>query len=213
MFGEFFVSQYADEQQMTLTEGQTVNYTRDIRSVDLAVTTLRQDHDDVLAIPMEVNGEFTRFAQGEKVQLDDLTFDIEVLQYYKNSELEAAPPQGANLATKGVGTRLVAREAPPKSGVERGRYRSGLGLRQAHVQGTRRRLGDLPGLPAFRRDATRFECGRFRRRPLPAGASLQAIRQAVRDDFARCPQGRLCRHRHGQELLLPSATDGCLAER
>ena len=75
------------------------------------------------------------------VQLDDLPFDIEVVQYYKNSQLEVATPEGPNLATKGVGTRFVAGEAPPKSGVETGPSRSGLRLRQAHWQGAGEDLG------------------------------------------------------------------------
>lgn len=118
MFGEFFVSYFAQEQQMTLVEGQTVSFTRDIRSVDLAISKL--SHTDVLAVPMSVTGTTTQFAFGEIVKLDDLPFDVEVVRYYKNSELADATPDGSNLATKGLGTRFVAKEILPKSGVQQG---------------------------------------------------------------------------------------------
>ena len=37
MFGQWFVSNYDVEEQMTMAEGQTVNFGQDIRSVELAV--------------------------------------------------------------------------------------------------------------------------------------------------------------------------------
>ena len=37
MFGQWFVTLYDAEEQMTMTEGQTLNYGQDIRSVELAV--------------------------------------------------------------------------------------------------------------------------------------------------------------------------------
>ncbi|MHB1035048.1 MAG: cytochrome c biogenesis protein [Pirellulales bacterium] len=121
MFGEFFVSQFAEEQQMTLLEGQAVGYTRDTRSVDLAVSKLLGNHNAVLALPMETQGKIVGSALGGKLEFDDLPFRVEVIRYYKNSTLRMATPQepNPNLATHGVGTRVVAEEAPPKSSVGR----------------------------------------------------------------------------------------------
>jgi cytochrome c-type biogenesis protein CcsB len=155
MFGEFFVSYFAEEQQLTLAEGQTVSYMQDTRSIELVASSLfHADHNDVVAVPVEANGKATRFALGRVVPLDDLPFDMEVVRYHKNSTLKAATPHGSNLATKGVGTRFVAEEAPPTSGVQRGQvdlasaYVKVRGKKQGEELGTYLVSQHLSALPA-----------------------------------------------------------------
>ena len=121
MFGEFFVSYFAEEQQMTLTEGQAVNYTRDIRSVELAITTESENRDSVMFVATKINGKATRYVRGGSVPLDGLPFDVEFLNYFKNSTMRGIGPDESNLATKGPGLQFVAEESPAVSGTAGGR--------------------------------------------------------------------------------------------
>ena len=119
MFGEFFVSYFAQEQRMTLAEKQTVSFTRDIRSAELAITSVAQGgRDRVVVVPTETNNKATRYARGGVVRLDGLPFNVEIVRYYTNSELQAVSPDAPNLATKGMGESQVARASEPGSGAK-----------------------------------------------------------------------------------------------
>ncbi|MFV2066461.1 MAG: cytochrome c biogenesis protein CcsA [Pirellulales bacterium] len=121
MFGEFFVSHFAVEQQMTLREGETVSHTRDIRSVELAIRAMNEgERRNVVAVAMAANGTATRFARGDLIQLDDLPFDIQVVRYFKNSTVRSAGPDDSNMANRGFGKRFVAEDASQRRGVQGG---------------------------------------------------------------------------------------------
>lgn len=121
MFGEFFVSRFAQEQQMTLLEGETVSFTQDIRSVEVAVTNFAEaGRASVVTIPTELNGKSTRFIDGRVVQLDGHTFDAVIVRYFKNSTIRSVRSGESNLATHGPGATLIAENAAPTSGTQRG---------------------------------------------------------------------------------------------
>ncbi len=121
MFGEFFVSHFAVEQQMTLLEGQSVGYTRDIRSVELAVSmpspTGRQK---VVAVPLMNTGTTTQYARGKSIEMSDLPFDAEVVHYYRNSVVRSLQPSDTNPANKGLGLQFFAEETASGGGVKGG---------------------------------------------------------------------------------------------
>lgn len=113
MFNEWMVSQYAVEEKITMTEGQTVNYARDIRSVELAITDRSDDQfDGVVAIPKSL------LRPSKRIQHEALPFDVEVLQFLKNSSIKPAGDGTSNLATAGQGQQFVAEEVRAGSGAD-----------------------------------------------------------------------------------------------
>ena len=108
ILGEIVASIWQVEGQMPITEGQTVNYTRDVRAIELAVIdTSPADHDDVTVIPV------ARLARQDTINYPALPFSIRVDKYYPNSVV-LGPQQarsqnitGESLATDGFGKGAV----------------------------------------------------------------------------------------------------------
>ena len=106
--GEIVASIWQVEGQMPITEGQTVNYTRDIREVELAVIDPSPaDHDDVTVIPA------ARLVRQDTITYPTLPFTVRVEKYYPNSTV-LGPVQaqnnkitGESLATAGFGKGAV----------------------------------------------------------------------------------------------------------
>ncbi len=122
MFGEFFVSHFAAEEQMVLQEGQTVSFARDIRSVELVIfSRSKSGRKKVVAVPLVTTGKTTRFIQGDTIDLDGLPFDMEIVKYFENSTVRPVRPGEANAADKGMGLRYVAEKDTPRRGVGGGR--------------------------------------------------------------------------------------------
>ena len=52
MFGQFFVAKYDVEEQLSVEEGQTITYARDIRQTELAVVDSSDERvEDVVVVP------------------------------------------------------------------------------------------------------------------------------------------------------------------
>lgn len=146
MFSEILVGLKAEEAQMHIKEGETINYVQDIREVELAVID-RTDpgSDTTVAIPQSRLTEpfeatehplFTRsFCRklpeglrgllgcrtGEPVIRDPrLPFDVRVVKYLQNSRLApvGSEKDEKNLATKGFGNSVLAAEIPAGTGVK-----------------------------------------------------------------------------------------------
>ncbi|MCA9198503.1 MAG: hypothetical protein KDA87_13240, partial [Planctomycetales bacterium] len=122
MFGQWFVSQYDVEQQITITEGETRAYAQDIRSLELAVIDSNNSEyagkDDVRAIPLTKNAKTTEFANGATVQLDGLPFRIEVVEFLRNSRIEQGPSEKYADQIQGNGQRWHVDEMKAASGVK-----------------------------------------------------------------------------------------------
>ncbi|MCO6457911.1 MAG: cytochrome c biogenesis protein CcsA [Pirellulaceae bacterium] len=115
MFYELFVSMYAVEARMTIREGETVGFARDIRAVELAVIDRSPaEHDQVTVIPGSL------LQRGQPLEDPRLPFRVELVQYLRNSDLRAVSAEdGAkNPATAGVGQRFVAEELRAGSGAD-----------------------------------------------------------------------------------------------
>jgi cytochrome c-type biogenesis protein CcsB len=122
MFGEFFVSHFAVEQQMTLEEGQTVGHSRDIRSVELAVNAPSPSgRNRIVAIPLVNTGDITRFAEGARIANEQLPFEAEVIRYYPSSAVRSLKPDDVNPANKGLGLQFFAEKTASSGGVKGGR--------------------------------------------------------------------------------------------
>ena len=122
MFGQFFVTQYDIEEQMRIGEGETINYGQDIRAVEIAVIDRNHpnhpDEDWVVVVPTTNNGKATKHLQNKQIEHKELPLDLEILSYYRNSELRALEPADTNLANHGRGLRDFAKETKPVGGSE-----------------------------------------------------------------------------------------------
>jgi ABC-type transport system involved in cytochrome c biogenesis permease subunit len=122
MLGEWFVSWYAVEERLMIQEGKSTNYAVDIRDTELAVVdpSFSETEDDVVVVP---GSKIARAAErGKLIQSPELPFDIRVVEFLKNSDLEDPKPGGNNLATAGNGQRVLAvpKRAATGASVDRG---------------------------------------------------------------------------------------------
>ncbi len=115
MLGELIVGVWAVEGMMQIVEGQTTNVVMDTREMELAVVRpagADEDVDEVVAIPE------SRLTVAAVIDDDPLPFDVEVVEYLRNSEERPANPGVDNRATAGYGLQRVVRETDPISGVD-----------------------------------------------------------------------------------------------
>ena len=119
MIGEFITGETAQEGQMAIAEGETVNYTYDIRSSELAIITTKpaeggKQIDQVTVIPESLLSRHSK--SGELISHDDLPFDIRVKAYFLNSRF-IQPEEATNLADSGLGKMAQAAALPSVTGV------------------------------------------------------------------------------------------------
>lgn len=110
---ELEVALTAVETQMHLLEGETTNFTGDIRTFELAVidkSTPGEEH--VTAIPRSM------VSKGKTIDVPDLPFRIDVTDFYQNSYLGAVPAMTTNPATAGLGQIWFAQDKRPGSGTD-----------------------------------------------------------------------------------------------
>ncbi|HUE72701.1 MAG TPA: cytochrome c biogenesis protein CcsA [Pirellulaceae bacterium] len=132
MVNELVVARYAIEWQMTLEEGEAANFARDIRTTELAIIDRSQpDAEQVTVIPRELleknaaaNENLAKENKPPQPIRDDagrhelLPFDVTVLAHYRNHNVRALRAGQQSLATKGVGTELVADPARSAKGTD-----------------------------------------------------------------------------------------------
>ncbi len=144
MFGEMLVGMLAVEEQIGLLEGETKNYAVDIRAVELAVVDAAPDeYDDTVVVPLIEKGSETRYAKpgatystqertptqelwdallrrfGEEPDSTvSLPFTVEVLEFYKNADVQPLTPGESPKATQGVGLSRKAVELKEASGTD-----------------------------------------------------------------------------------------------
>lgn len=119
MLGELFVGTFVSEERIAIDEGETVGHAIDIRSTELAITDSSGETDDVVVVPLWVKGRESSFLRdGKTIQHEDLPFDIEIVDYYRNSDLKDVGPSSENKATAGKGLQTVASEVRGGSGAD-----------------------------------------------------------------------------------------------
>ena len=113
LLGEVVTSLFAVESQMTIDVGQTVSWTQDIRSAELAVIDQTPaDHDDVVTVAD------SRLAKQDTISYPTLPFSLRVEKYIPNSSL-LGPFQAKGLkpeATAGVAAGWGAVDEPKVKG-------------------------------------------------------------------------------------------------
>jgi hypothetical protein len=115
MLSELTTSLLAKEGQMSVFEGQKVNYVEDTRSVELAVIDGSDPaSDDVFVIPE------SRLRRTGTIKIDGLPLEIgtDSAHFMKNGSLEPLRPGDRNPATRGAGLQWRASDRPESSGVD-----------------------------------------------------------------------------------------------
>ncbi len=114
---ELVVYSLHSEGIMRIAEGETTNFTEDIRTTELAVIDpADKTEDEVTVIPKRLL--LDSLSDKKSIDSEYLPCDVEVLAYYPNSKIRAAGPHEPNQATAGVGRKTIAEELRPTSGVE-----------------------------------------------------------------------------------------------
>jgi hypothetical protein len=105
----------AEEGQMSIFEGQKVNYVEDNRHAELAlIDGSDPEKDDVVAVPQSL------LETGGSIRLEGLPFDLEVdpSQVFKNADLVPLRGGENNPATQGAGLRIKVQSRAENSGVD-----------------------------------------------------------------------------------------------
>ncbi|HEY2841509.1 MAG TPA: cytochrome c biogenesis protein CcsA [Pirellulales bacterium] len=103
MINEIVVYGLHQEGMMQIQEGQTVDYSQDLREIELAIIDPSGDEvDDVTVVPN------SRLKEGERISDPQLPFDVEVVEFLQNSKLRRLKPGEPNKADAGTGLKFVA---------------------------------------------------------------------------------------------------------
>ncbi|WP_417848176.1 cytochrome c biogenesis protein CcsA [Thalassoglobus sp.] len=125
MFYDVLVGVQHVESQMTIIEGETSNFSRDIREVEFAVIDHSGQDEDLETVVSQ-----SLLQQSEKSGTDisspKLPFDMKVVKFYRNSDVRGLRSFGPNEkipendATEGVGKSVVAVPADNVKGTDTG---------------------------------------------------------------------------------------------
>eukprot|EP00913_Durusdinium_trenchii_P008875 g8341.t1 len=118
MFNELLVGLAHVESQMAITEGETVNWTYDIDSMELAIVDHSpENHDDVVVVP---EARLVRAADGKAViKHSDLPFDLKIVKYMENSNYKGRLGDNEQTpVTAGGGQFVGVDEAEPVAGTD-----------------------------------------------------------------------------------------------
>jgi hypothetical protein len=113
LVGEFITREYSVEQQMTINEGESVNYAEDTRNYELAFVRTADGRERATVVPQD-----KLQTPGGRYTADDLPVAVEVVRYMRNADYRDPKPGDPNPATAGAGLGMVAVEVPEVSGVE-----------------------------------------------------------------------------------------------
>ena len=145
MFSELMVGTSASEGQMTIREGETVNFVRDIRELELAIIDPSDPtEDDVVVVPMSLLKENTTVSQADH---PDLPFDVDLVKFVKNvANLRRLKPGEHNPATQGTGKTFTPKEARAGTGTDTGGQ---VDMAAAYVHLSRKDGGERKDLGTF----------------------------------------------------------------
>jgi ABC-type transport system involved in cytochrome c biogenesis permease subunit len=116
MCSELWTGLTANEAQMRIAEGETVSFTSDVRTTELAfIDRSHPDEHRDTVIPASLLVDHVGAV--ERIEHADLPVTVQVLRWLANSNLRLAAPGEANPATTGVGLHYVATAARMNSGV------------------------------------------------------------------------------------------------
>ena len=108
MFSELQVGMFADENMLSISEGEKTTWLRDIRETELAIIRPEGEKNAVVAIPQNAmaaaaNGE----GDEQIVSVDSLPFDVAIRDYYQNARLRPVLPSDKNIPESGLGSFAI----------------------------------------------------------------------------------------------------------
>ncbi|MBO6513373.1 MAG: cytochrome c biogenesis protein ResB [Phycisphaerales bacterium] len=116
LVGEFVTGFAAEEGNMTIREGETVNFVEDIREAELAIIDQSDPEEDlVISIPQ------WKLSQENMITNGMLPFRIEVTEWLQNSQVfgpAQSPPDRVGLADTGAASQLAAVPIEIANGVD-----------------------------------------------------------------------------------------------
>jgi hypothetical protein len=114
MLGELGTGLSAIEGNMTIPIGHSANYLEHLHAAELAIIDPSDpEADEVIVVPESMLRNETKISDPQ------LPFDIEVVKYMVNSDIQnGVPKDKANPATAGLGLEVSATEKKPGSGVD-----------------------------------------------------------------------------------------------
>jgi hypothetical protein len=107
--GEFISAVLQVDGQMTVEEGQTVNYVESTREIELTITdTTDAKSDDVYGVPESLMRE------GSMVPIPGTPVSVQIKRFVRNAQLSnRGPGESGSLANRGVGASVTVVELPP----------------------------------------------------------------------------------------------------
>ncbi|HEY2893783.1 MAG TPA: hypothetical protein VGJ16_06215, partial [Pirellulales bacterium] len=115
MANELVVHSLHTEGQMSIREGETVNFVQDIRTVELAVVDPSDPKtDDVVVVPRSILKSEQTIRDGQ------LPFEVTVVEYLQNADLRKAKAEDENPATAGAGLAWKAQRRKAGTGTDVG---------------------------------------------------------------------------------------------
>ncbi|MEJ7591241.1 MAG: cytochrome c biogenesis protein CcsA [Planctomycetaceae bacterium] len=137
MISELQVGIQAKENMLSLVEGETSSFVRDIRVRELAIISQKPDRkDEVVAVAESRLENAASYASpagddseqsdraggpivpGQVIELPQLPFDIAVRRFYRNSTQRAVLPDDEMRLPTGLGKFSVAKQLPAVTGME-----------------------------------------------------------------------------------------------
>ncbi len=154
MFGQFAFGDRQIEERLNLVEGQSSNMVCRTDEMELACVQVAQTGEQSESVTA-VSGRLLKArAGGEPLALDDLPFDIQVLEYFPNASVTRVGPFAENRATTGLGASWLAMQRPPEGGAS-----SKSNVAAAYVQLIERKSGKDLGVflvPQFMNDRSQL---------------------------------------------------------
>ena len=117
MFGQFAFGDRQIEERLNLVEGQSSNMVCRTDEIELACVQVAQTGEKSESVTAISGRLLNARAGGDALVLDDLPFDIKVLEYFPNASVTRVGPFAENLATTGLGASWLAMQRPPEGGV------------------------------------------------------------------------------------------------
>jgi ABC-type transport system involved in cytochrome c biogenesis permease subunit len=113
MLGQFAFGDRQIEERMALVEGQSTNMALRTDETELAVLRPEGEQDRVTVIADRL---LEARVGAAAIAVPELPFDVEVLEYHRNSSVMRVGPVAPNKATAGIGREWLAAAKPPEGG-------------------------------------------------------------------------------------------------
>ncbi|MEM6692376.1 MAG: cytochrome c biogenesis protein ResB, partial [Planctomycetota bacterium] len=117
MVGQFVYGDRQLEQYLSLKEDEATNVFINRDRVELAVISKNDGEQEVVSIPGS-RLQAVAGVEGQRITNQSLPFDVRVLQYYRNSELQEANDSKDNPVTDGFGLTRAAVQVAPAGGTD-----------------------------------------------------------------------------------------------